>query len=464
MCQHFPHLVLITVLAALPTTFAIAQDSSSPEAAPPKIAFSAPKSIKITASPSQDSAVVLAGDFNNDGNTDVIAAYGDPAALKILLGDGTGGFTPTSISPPAGGFAGGEGPYSEEGVSVNLVDLNHDGKLDILQVYPGQIDSSQCNNTPTTVSTWMGDGKGGFGAPVTYDLDPAEYVESTYADFNGDGKIDIAVYTYNDDGSNCGLPGPALNILLNNGDGTFGSPRSTNAAALLPQSASIPLEPQSSSSGKSTHIVSEYNGMVSGDFNGDGKTDLVLGGPFESQPGTIHVLYGDGTGAFTEAFNYTFDSFFVSMVAADLNGDGKTDLVVGLMAKNVPGALPRIATLLAKKAGGLYWAYATSLPNPGVRGEVYPAITSLVDLNGDGKLDIILPEFKVHNQTYTNYVLALAGEGGGKFAPAQSSYTGPLSDPVLVPFKTGSLPEIFLTDGYSSKTGAFLYYLANESK
>ena len=222
-----------------------------------------------------------------------------------------------------------------------------------------------------------------LSTPPTRSLPP-------YGDFNGDGKPDFAVYTYNTDGSNCGVEGPTLTILLNNGNGTFAQSGTANAAALLTQRAAAPLGPQpASAAGGSTRAG--FRGMVAGDFDGDGKIDLVLAYDFQSQPGNLHLLYGDGKGGFRDGYNYTVDSLIQTMAAAYENGDRKMDLVLGLTAKNAPGAHPRIATLLAKQTTGFYWASSTALPNA-VNILDYPAIDALADFNGDGKLDVMLTD------------------------------------------------------------------------
>jgi FG-GAP-like repeat len=384
----------------------------------------------------------------------------------VLLGDGKGGFTPAGLAPS--GF---NGDLLSSSFNMGLTDLNGDGKLDLWQVFPGTINlsnPSQCQTTHTIFTVWLGDGKGGFGAASDYTLDPADSVASAYGDFNGDGKPDFAVYTYNTDGSNCGVEGPTLTILLNNGNGTFAQSGTSNAAVLLTQRPATPLGPQpASAAGGSTRVG--FRGMVAGDFDGDGKTDLVLAYNFQSQPGNLHLLYGDGKGGFRDGYNYTVDSLIQTMAAASENGDRKMDLVLGLTARNAPGALPRIATLLAKQTTGFYWASSTALPNPGVNLN-YPAINALADFNGDGKLDVMLTNqtFPTNN-TYSIPVLVLAGEGDGIFAapksfPAGSSSNNLTAPDCIAPFKAGGLPNVFLTNVLTTSSGTFLYYLENQSK
>jgi hypothetical protein len=145
------------------------------------------------------------------------------------------------------------------------------------------------------------------------------------------------------------------------------------------------------------------------------------------------------------------------------------DLVLGLTAKNAPGAHPRIATLLAKQTTGFYWASSTALPNA-VNILDYPAIEALADFNGDGKLDVMLTDWTFPtNNTYIMPMLVLAGEGDGKFAAPQSFPAGATSNNLtfptaIAPFKTGGLPNVFLSNILTTSSGTFIYYLENQSK
>ncbi len=464
MHSKLPRLVLPVVCAsAIGWVFLMPRPTAAQTT--PSLAFSAPKPIKISSAGSNGTLVTLAGDLNGDGNIDLLAYYGNPGKIHVLLGDGKGGFTAAGLAPS--GFI---GNLLSSSFNMGLLDLNGDGKLDLWQIFPGTINTSapQCQTTPTMLTVWLGNGQGGFGAPFNYNLDPADAVASAYGDFNGDGKTDFAVYTFNTDGSSCGVEGPRLNILLNNGDGTFAQSGQANAAVLLTQRAAAPLGPQpASAAGGSTR--NGFRGMVAGDFDGDGKTDLVLAFDFESQPGNLHLLYGDGKGGFRDGYNYTVDSVIQTMAAAYENGDRKMDLVLGLTARNAPGALPRIATLLAKQTTGFYWASSTAVPKAADVWE-YPMIEALADLNGDGRLDVMLTdETFPTNFTYSMPLLVLAGQGDGKFAAPQSFPAGASSNHLsfpdcIAPFKVGGLPNVFLSNILTTSSGTYLYYLENQSK
>ena len=132
------------------------------------------------------------------------------------------------------------------------------------------------------------------------------------ADFNEDGKLDLAV----------GMSiGNGAKIFLGNGDGTFQSP------TLLASGNQI--------------------GQVAvGDLNGDGNVDLVAS--VHNSPPRALVMLGDGAGNFSAPTSFTTDSVgkAVSLALGDLNGDGKLDLV----AANT--SAPGLAVLLGDGSGG----------------------------------------------------------------------------------------------------------------
>jgi hypothetical protein len=119
-------------------------------------------------------------------------------------------------------------------------------------------------------------------------------------DFNGDGKVDLVV---SDIDVNFG--GISVNVLLGKGNGTFGSPIETGNL--------------------------KYGGgnVVVGDFNGDGKLDVAVGGPsFDSADSMpIAVLFGDGTGKFDNPEYITTGINPAFVATADLNCDGNLDLI-----------------------------------------------------------------------------------------------------------------------------------------
>lgn len=185
------------------------------------------------------------------------------------------------------------------------------------------------------------------------------------ADYNGDGKIDIAVSNFNAN---------TVAVFLNDGTGHFGSPVTTSVTT-----------------------ISNLAGMVGGDFNQDGKADLVvstIGGG--SQVNLVLLGNGDGTFAVQPAIQNSFG--FSSAVVADINGDGHQDLVLGM---NGP-----VGFSLGRGDGTFIdTIFLQAALSPG--GD-FPGI-SVADFNGDGKPDIVASNFDGN-------VVFFAGNGDGTFA------------------------------------------------
>ena len=200
------------------------------------------------------------GDFNGDGNADMAIAFftgkmADLSNIDILLGDGHGNFTPFT-----------EFQTSPQVANVATVDLNGDGKLDLIASGGGSE-----NEQGIYVQVFLGDGTGDFTNKQTIDLGIGSIKgEPAVSDFNEDGKLDVAV-PISSLGERRGDLSTMVDIFV--GDGT----------GMLTQVSTATV-------GQSPHSA------VPHDFDGDGHIDLVVSNRTD---GTISVLLGDGRGNFT---------------------------------------------------------------------------------------------------------------------------------------------------------------------
>jgi hypothetical protein len=294
----------------------------------------------------------VSGDFNNDGVADVALLSNNNASnLYILLDDGTGKFSLAHTYV-----------LPTPGSSIVTGDLNGDGKLDLVVVASGVVNG---------VSQWslvvfLGNGDGSFGPPINFPQGTSAGGALAVADFNGDHKLDVAV-----------LSGSGLEVFLGKGDGTFGAPVSYFAG---------------------TGVTS----FVVADFNNDGIPDLAAAGS-----AGLALLLGKGDGTFQGA-TFTTLPIFGLLGAADLNRDGNVDLVAYTNAP--PGSISGANGILVLLGNGN--GTFTALPQTSLLSMGTPV--SLVDLNGDGKLDLV-ETLTTHSPSLTSVQVAL-GNGDGTFA------------------------------------------------
>lgn len=273
------------------------------------------------------------------------------------------------------------GGYSPS--SVALADVNGDGKLDV--IVANRCATSDTCSDGGTVGVLLANGDGSFQPVHTYNSGGLYASFVTVHDLNGDGKPDLIVAN----SSMAPGEGGGIGILFGNGDGTF--------------------QPAVSFASDGSPIY----GVAVADFNHDGIPDIAIANwqdqdwPYE---GSISVLLGTGGGKFQAAQTYRSGYWTNSVVAADVNGDGAADLLVGDSGS--------VSVLLG--VGDGTFQPATAYPSGGHEG----CWIAVADVNGDGKLDLVAAnQFGPTRVDGYSTVGVLLGNGDGSFQPITRYWT-----------------------------------------
>lgn len=298
---------------------------------------------------------VAVGDLNHDGNLDMVVANEcgsvcPNGAVSVLLGNGDGTFRPAVLYDSGGLSAG----------PIAIADVNGDGHPDVVVGNLCSTGDPDCGaaSTDGTIGVLLGNGDGTVQPAVTYDAGGQYPSSIAIADVNRDGTLDLVVV--NDDLHN---PNTRLGVLLGNGDGTFRPVATYNPGGCNYQTL----------------------GVAVSDLDGDGKPDVVVAnGACAGYEGSVAVLLGNGDGTFKIASNYDSGAdVAVQVSVADLNNDGKPDLLVAnLFSKNGKGN-GKVGILLGNGDGTFQVARTYDT------GEIATNSLAVGDANGDGKLDVV---------------------------------------------------------------------------
>lgn len=366
----------------------------------------------------------------------MLGALGRMLCLVVLLSVCAGCTTTQSEEPtPSGPYRRmASVPTGKTPASVALSDFDHDSKLDL----------AVANNKDASLSVFRGNGKGGFAADA--ELGAGQEPRSlTAADFDGDGFDDIAVVNQADN---------TLGVYSNQKDGSFSaattfdtglSPTFVIARDLNQDGRQDLVVTNADGDSISVFLADDKAGFAPGvelaagtnpvratlvDLDADGALDVITA--TRVVPPTVAVLMGDGKGGFGAPTKYkasdrpgvVFPIAPQAITAGDVNGDGKLDVVVGNRGLDI---LDGEVWLLAGDGTGLLGP-PTAIPGVTV---LAPAFLDLVDFDGDGRLDIIDADHDpnlaavVGSLTGTGYSVCIAhGDGMGTFEHAACLTTG----------------------------------------
>jgi hypothetical protein len=348
--------------------------------------------------PSGSGSVMIA-DFDGDGIPDLIFGNGNATFLSgnalvpsatVLFGSGVGEFVGAPIS----------GVTAAQDYGLSLVgDFNGDGTPDLVMF-------SSLNNTTDQLTTFLGRGNGQFFGGPTETVAASSLFSGVVADFNHDGKPDIAVVN--------GFGQTEIIIFPGRGDGSFATP------ILL------------------SIVDEEVNFIAAPDLNGDGVPDLVF-----ANGSTLHAWIGKGDGSFVSTF--TAEVSTPSVALGDFNGDGRPDIAF------VNAASTTVTVLLGKGDGTFPNALNSVLPSVAFGG---PGQMAAADFDGDGHPDLAVTLAMPGNGP--SAIAVLSGSDRGAFSAIHST-TGFMSEMFAVDLNGDKIPDLV----GSGSNGAVVIRLGN---
>jgi hypothetical protein len=377
-----------------------------------------------SAGPQPDAVAV--GDFTGSGIPDLVVANSYDATVSVLLGNGDGSFQPAqSYSVGYAPQSVVVGDFTGSGIldlavanldrTVSVLLGNGDGSFQAAQNYSlgnldpyglavgdftgsGILDVVVVGNAFHTTSGFgellLGNGDGSFQPARSFFVPGAQFhapLAVAVGDFNGDGNLDLALPL---------LRSTTLDVLLGNGDGTFGAAHNYTVG----------------------YIDIDRTSVAVGNFSGSSILDVAV---TSYDAGTVSVLSGNGDGTFQAARTYSVGANPVSVAVGDFNGDGILDLAVANVGDNTVSVLPG-------NGDGSF----QPLPVRYIAGRG-PSSVAVGDFNGDGR-----PDLAIANEG-SNDVSILLNDGAprGRGAPVGGRLPGTHPRPRATQTATGLLAE-----------------------
>ena len=358
------------------------------------------------------------GDFNGDGNLDLAVGLGcysgcSLGAIEVYLGDGTG-----KLGSPTHYIT-----VGNAGLFPVVADFNGDGNLDILAVSPAAPNPTGLSS----ITLLAGNGNGTFQSPAVTSLSFSGAQGVVTADFNGDGNPDLAILTYYG----------GVEVLFGKGNGKFQNPVAYNT---VPYGSTISIS----------------------DLNNDGKPDLVVGIAGNSENSAIPLI-NQGSGIFNVGTSYPLGGWeSASVVEGDFNLDGKTDIVLASECSETPSLDNHcpdgtLSVLLGNGDGTMQRAAPANLT-------VTNHYTVLADMNGDGILDLVGTEDCYQNNcgNAQGGIFVALGIGNGQFSPAME-FPAVVSNPTglaVADLNGDGHPDV-IVNGYGNSSSEVAVFLGS---
>jgi uncharacterized protein (TIGR03437 family) len=362
---------------------------------------------------------MLPADLNGDGNLDVaIAGRTGEGIVAALLGNGALGF-PTQHRY--------SGLYDSEGLVIS--DFDSDGKLDLVQAVGGPHGLSFQRGS-LLVAVNFGRGDGTFEGAPAFRLPASGNADPLIADFDGDSRQDLAflaangtfhLYRGQSNGSfaaidsSSPLTGQVSGVVAVEVADLNGDTRPDLALVDSRQGLYVALNNGSGRFSNITRVdsASDLVHVSAGDVNGDGRPDLVVannGGSSNSAAGNVSIYLNSGAGGFTKSATLTPGAKPVRAYVQDLNGDSRGELIVVLN-----GLDPFAATTSSPGGLAIYpGSPAGTFANPAfVTVGRNPGELSAGDVNGDGRVDLIV---QTREGQFSDRLAILINNGAGTFA------------------------------------------------
>jgi hypothetical protein len=360
----------LVIANAVAATVSVLLNTTAPGAVTPS--FAAKQDFATGAAPFS----VAVADLNGDGKLDLVIANYSSDTVSVLLNTTSQGAPSTAFTANQD-FPTGANPYS-----VTVGDLNGDGKLDLVIA----------NYGANTVSVLLNTTAPGAATPTfaaKQDFATGHFpVFATVGDLNGDGKRDLIIANYSDN---------TVSVLLNTT-----APGAATLSFAAKQDFATGSQPES---------------VAVNDLNGDGKLDLAIANITAS---TVSVLLnttapGAATPSFAVKHDFSTGGLPFSVAVGDLNGDGQVDLVIANVGANT------LSVLLNTTAPGAATPSFAAKQDFATGSE--PGSVAVGDLNGDGKLDLVTPNY-VDNTVSVLLNTTAPGAVMPSFAAKQDFATG----------------------------------------